>query len=165
MATATKRTARPRVTDLPPHIPSEPLDMSEAPSFGPSNGDAAFDKELADAMPPMAKSKADTNLIIEALKQTYTLIGTISVAFSPVDGLIIVRNAEDLAESWRMILDNDAKLRRRMKSLIQGSGWGTVVTAHVAVAVPLINNHRDKFQHLIRKRQPADATGSSQDAS
>ena len=163
MATATRRPRRPPV-DLPPSIPSELIDPGEVPGFVPPNGDEQFQKELADAMPAMGKSKADTNLIIEALKQSYALIGTIAVAFSPADGFIIVKNAEDLAESWRMILDNDPKLRRRMKSLIQGSGWGTVVTAHVAVAVPILNNHRNSFEHLIRKRQPTDANSDSTSA-
>jgi hypothetical protein len=69
------------------------------------------------------------------------------------DGMRIIQNAETLTESWRQILDNDTKLRRLMKKLIQGSGWGAVIAAHIAVAIPIINNHTDGFGHLFSGRQ------------
>jgi hypothetical protein len=129
------------------------VNPADAPTF--PNGDAGRET-LDDIKPDMAKSKADTNLIIEALKQAYVLVGTVTVAINAPDGFVIVRNAEDMAESWRMILDNDAKLRRRMKSLIQGSGWGTVITAHVPVVIAILNNHKGSFEHLVKRRDTAN---------
>ena len=148
--TKSRRPTNRNPVDLPGAIPSEPVSMADAPVFG---SDSTIRESLNDAMPEMGKSKPDTVLILEALKQSYALVGTITVAFSPADGFLIVQNAEEMAESWRMILDNDAKLRKRMKSLIQGSGWGTVITAHLPIAIAILNNHRDRFSHLIRSKK------------
>jgi hypothetical protein len=140
--------------------PEPPLNIADAPSFG-SNGEPAFNESLDDIKPEMAKSKADTELIIEALKQAYVLVGTVTIPFSQADGFIIVRNAEDMAESWRMLLDNDVKLRKRMKSLIQGSGWGTVITAHVPVVIAIMGNHKASFDHLVKRRTTTQTTAQS----
>ena len=133
------------------------IDVGSAPTFSATNGEAPFAETLDDIKPEMAKSKADTELIIEALKQAYVLVGTVTIPFSQADGFVIVRNAEDMAESWRMLLDNDIKLRKRMKTLIQGSGWGTVITAHVPVVIAIMQNHKDSFDHLVKRRSTTTA--------
>lgn len=155
---ATRATAARKRVALPPSVSSEPVDMADAPIF--PDGESARET-LDDLKPEMAKSKADTNLIIESLKQAYVLVGTVTVAIHPADGFVIVRNAEDMAESWRMILDNDPKLRKRMKTMIQGSGWGTVITAHVPVVIAIMNNHKGSFEHLVKRRESADQSASS----
>lgn len=130
-------------------VPSVEVPLSESP-FGTA--------PVFDDVPDMPKSKAETELILKSLLKSYVGMGMAISIVAPQDGMIVVQNAEDLTESWRMLLDNDPKLRRIMKKAIQGSGWGAVISAHLAVAVPIISNHRDKLQHLVsRKSTSSDA--------
>lgn len=110
------------------------------------------DADLEDATPKV-KSKPDTELIIKSLTKTYASIGVFVRLANKQDGLIIVRNAEELAESWRMLLDSDTKIRRIMKNMIRSSGWGTVLAAHVMVAIPIIENHEVSVSHLFKRAE------------
>lgn len=147
-----------KVTDLPSDIPSASL-PSDGPTPFDSNGGMPriTPDDVRDAAPDLPKSKADTELILKSLLGTYVGIGTV-LTIHPVtamDGLTIVTNAEELTESWRQLLDNDAKLRRIMKNLIKGTGWGAVISAHLLVAVPIIKNHSVGMEHLWRKKDDA----------
>lgn len=113
--------------------------------------DEPTEKEIKDAAPKV-KSKPDTELIIKALTKTYVGVGVGVGFFSPMDSMAIVSNAEDLAESWRTLLDNDPKMRRIMKKFTESSGWGSVVAAHGLVATQIMKNHEVNFGHLIKPK-------------
>ncbi len=141
----TEPTAKRVSRELPKDIPSMSVPNGESP-FAPGSKPMDFDT------PDMPKSKAETEFILKSLLKSYVGIGTAVTLISPQDGYIIVANAEDLTESWRQLLDNDVKLRRIMKKAIQGSGWGAVISTHLMVFVPIISNHRESFQHLVKRK-------------
>lgn len=116
-----------------------------------------------DVMPDMPKSKAETELILKSLLKTYANAGAFVMLFSQKDGLLIVKNSEELTESWRQLLDNDPKLRKTMLKVVKGSGWGAVISAHLTVAIPIINNHKESFEHLIRPKRKT-YEGETEDA-
>lgn len=103
-------------------------------------------------MPDMPKSKAETELILKSLAKSYALIAQFVMLVSIEDAALIARNIDDMVESWRQLLDDDPKLRKTMLKLVKSSGWGTVITAHLAVALPIAANHRDSFAHLIKPK-------------
>lgn len=141
-------------------VVSRTVPVSESPFNAPQDAAPNFDvRDMPPPEGPAVKSKSDTELIITALTQLYVSVGQgVFIFVNQQDGRTIVREAEDLAESWRQLLDNDPKLRRIMKGMIKGGGWGTVITAHLAVAMPIISNHEGGLQHLIKRKNGDDAT-------
>lgn len=105
-----------------------------------------------DELPPQSKSKAETELILKSMLGGYVGIGKVVALVNRDDGIAIARNAEDLCESWRMLLDNDPKLRKTMLRTIKGSGWGAVISAHAGVALAILGNHPTAVQHLYERR-------------
>lgn len=102
--------------------------------------------------PDTKKLKPDTVLIIDSLRKTYWGLGVGIRVFDPVAGMQIAAAANDLAESWTTVLENDTKLRRMMKKMITGGGWSTVILAHLVVALPIMESHGVSFSHLIRRK-------------
>lgn len=138
-------------------VSSRPVSESE----NPFPNDPPPNTSVRDSLPPpempTTKSKSDTELIITALTQAYATVGQgIFLFVNQQDGRLIVSESEDLAESWRNLLDNDPKLRRIMKGMIKGGGWGTVITAHLAVATAIVGNHPGAMQHLFKKKSDAE---------
>lgn len=108
----------------------------------------------SDNAPPPApeiKSKRDTDFIVGGLEKFYHNTGMMLFIVNQHDGAQIAKNAHDLAESWRNLLDTDAKLRRRMMKMLEAGGWSTVVTAHLIVAIPIMQNHGVTLEHLIKR--------------
>lgn len=137
-------------------VESEPVEPADSP-FGRDDG-PFVDSHLPNASDVAAvdgpKSSADTVLILKSLERTYLTIAKVVVLFSPKDGLLVAQNASDLAESWRALLDGDARLRRKMKSALQATGYGAVAAAHLPIALTIAANHRDSFTHLVKRRTP-----------
>lgn len=149
MAVATKK-----VTELPQDIPST-NDPADSP-FAQHDNEPGIPPGLG---PELPRSKAETETIIKALLVTYDSIGKFVFLFAPDDGAIVLQNADSMAESWRQALDNDPKLRKKMLKTIQVTGKGDIIKTHLIVAVAIASNHRDRFTHLIKRRQTeADST-------
>jgi hypothetical protein len=147
---ATRTTARSREPKLPPSIPSE--EVPNGDDFFSGRADGIPDIE----MPDLPKSKAETELILKSLTKTYALTAQFVMLVSIPDGALIAQNIETLTESWRQLLDDDPKLRKTMLKLVKSSGWGTVISAHLAVALPIALNHKDKFAHLVKPKRSAN---------
>lgn len=158
--TTAKRVAR----DLPSDINSLSVPLSESP-FADNPGPSVDDVRAA--APEPGKSKPETELILDALERIYAGVG-IGIAFVPslaADGMIVASSATDLAESWRDLLDNDPKVRKILRKLLKSSAWGTVITAHMAVAVAIAKNHPEGLSHLVKpKRKSDDDTNTRQTA-
>jgi len=105
---------------------------------------------------PDVKSKPETELIIKGLTRWYALIATGVAIIDKQDAMVIMTNAEDLAESWRELLDNDAKLRKRMKGMFEASGWGNVIFAHVVIGAPILAHHGLSLDHLFQRKPKND---------
>ena len=126
--------------------------LADSPFAG--NGSGITAEDIRAAGPEPGKSKPETELIIEALQRIYVGMG-VGLAFLPnlqLDGMLVASSADDLAESWRDLLDNDPKVRRMLRKLLKSSAWGAVITAHMGVAIAIAKNHPEGIQHLIRRR-------------
>lgn len=150
-------TTRAKRVNLPPKIESTAVDDGD--SFFNGKTDGIPDIE----MPELPRSKAETELILKSLAKTYALTAQFVMLVSIQDGATIARNIDELTESWRQLLDDDPKLRKTMLKLVKSSGWGTVISAHLAVGLPIALNHKDKFVHLVKPR-PAPAQDYEQAA-
>lgn len=148
MATSSAR--RSPSADLPPTIASTPLDDGPDP-FVEGGGIPDFS-----GMVEERKSSKETDVIIAALGQTYVIAAQVVSLFNIKDGLAIGQRIPELTESWRKLLDDDPKLRKRMLGMAKASGWGAVFAAHAMVALPIIANHKDDFGHLIKRPTPTD---------
>jgi hypothetical protein len=134
---------------LPPTIESELL----------TNGDEFFNGKaqgIPDIEMDLPKSKAETELILKSLAKTYALTAQFVMLISIQDGALIAQNIDSLTESWRQLLDDDVKLRKTMLKLVKSSGWGTVISAHLAIGLPIAVNHKDSFAHLIKPKPRSD---------
>lgn len=149
MATSSARRASPS-TDLPPTVSSTPLDDGPDP-FAEGGGIPDLGVVLDER-----KSSKETEIILASLGQTYLIVSQVVSLFSFQDGVTIARNISELTESWRKLLDDDAKLRKRMLGMAKASGWGAVFAAHAMVALPIIVNHKDDFGHLIKRPTPTE---------
>lgn len=146
---------------------------NEQPPFIPSGQDVPFERSpfaddvgapgptVADVAPEPAKGKPETEKILDALAVGYVALAKAVELFDPASGVIIAMNANELAESWQNLLDNNPKLRKRFLGYMETSGWATVITAHLAVAVPIALMHRGKLDHIIKPRSHSDATDTA----
>lgn len=100
--------------------------------------------------------KPDTKFIVDNLRKTYVGIGLMVRPFDPMAGINIATSANDLAESWITVLEANTKLRRTMKKMVQGGGWGNVLIAHLLVALPIMESHGISLSHLIRRKNNED---------
>jgi hypothetical protein len=141
MVTAVKR------EKLPPTIDSEPIDGAVF-----DNVTGIPDIEFPDA----PKSKRETDLICASLAKSYAMLAQFVMLFDMEDAAIIARNIDSLVESWRQLLDDDAKMRKRMMALVKSSGWGAVISAHIVVALPIAVHHKDHFGHLFNQNNSAE---------
>lgn len=157
MPERTTTRTRTHTTDLPPTVSSEPLDYDP---FREGNTVGSDPESLGISPNVGGKSKAETELILKALSKTYASIAVFVSIVSFDDARVIGSNLDDMVESWRTLLDEDAKLRKRMLALTKASGWGAVVAAHLPVAVAISMNHKDKLGHLIKPRSTDETVES-----
>lgn len=151
MAETTSR--RPKV-NLPNSVQSDAI-----PDDFPGSDwkDVPYDIPTSITPESATKSKAETELILKSLAKTYTMIAQFVMLANMQDGMVIASNVDEMCESWRQLLDDNPKLRKRMMAITQSAGWGTVVTAHLAVALPIAMNHKDSFAHLIKPKQTPES--------
>jgi hypothetical protein len=161
MATSTAR----KKVDLPPNVEGRDVPPDQVPPFmdGSPITDSPTFASVQEAVEDQDKPKSnpETVRILKSLQQTYSHLGIAVSLISTQDGIHIVQNSGKLTESWRQVLDNDPKLRKKMLGVIQGSGWGAVIFAHIAVFAPIANNHRDKFSHLVTPRRSRNVVGET----
>jgi ABC-type phosphate/phosphonate transport system permease subunit len=71
------------------------------------------------------------------------------------DGQIIVSSAPQMAGAWAELARQDPKVAKAMMKLIQASGWGLVIAAHLPVAVGILANHGKTPAALFQRPQAA----------
>lgn len=111
--------------------------------------------------PTVPKGHIDTQKIINALTRSYTAAGVGLATAGKLkgsdslvaDGAVLIGSANELAESWRELLDNDPKVRKALKKLIETSGWTAVIMAHGGLIATIAKeNHGATLSGLIRRR-------------
>lgn len=132
-----------KVTDIP--VDQVPPGFGDQPKDEPPKRNSA-----------QSRSRS-VNAIIESMEKGYLSLGVGVQFFDEQAGILIVRSAGDLAESWRTVLESDTKLRRKFEQMIKGTGWGAVIIAHAMVALPIMQAHGLSLSHLIQSRKDDEA--------
>ena len=75
------------------------------------------------------------------LVMMFTALGMgVSMADS-FDGQVIATNAEKLADAWTQVAENNARVRKTLVMLLEGSAWGSAVMTTAMVTVPMLAHH------------------------
>jgi len=85
-----------------------------------------------------------TDKLIGDIEGFYGIIGLSLTAYpkASFDGMLIAQSAQQLAESWRDPLDRNPKLKKLWAKVFQASGYGALISAHMAIAIPILQHHR-----------------------
>lgn len=80
--------------------------------------------------------------LISNLSEMYAMLG-LAVGFADgFTGMQIASRSDEMAESWRTLVNTNPKVRKALEKMVTGSGWGTVVTAHVLTVLPILVHHK-----------------------
>lgn len=123
---------------------------------------AAESTEETPSAPPKTKRTRTTRSrgkkdLTEELTSFYTTIGAGVFAFNQPDGVVILANAEKMAESLNKWGDADPRIRKVLERLCTTSAMGAVIGAHAPVVLAILGNH-----DLIPKFGNKDANEDSQ---
>lgn len=91
--------------------------------------------------PRKGTSTTTVNAIVVGLEDIYRAIGLVVTFAHPADGQLVALRAHDLAESWRPLLEQDARLRKWLSKAMQASGWGSVLITHALLGGAIAANH------------------------
>jgi hypothetical protein len=75
------------------------------------------------------------------LRELYETLAVVVVA--PLDqlgGTLMHKRAGELAEAWVDLAERDPRVKRTLERLLEATGWGGIVAAHVAIVIPVIAN-------------------------
>jgi len=89
------------------------------------------------------KSGATVDSLVESIHGMYSMVamGMTMLPATANDGMIVASKASDLAESWRPLLERDAKVRKMWEKAFTVSGYGTLIAAHLMVILPIAQSH------------------------
>jgi len=89
------------------------------------------------------RKNANVDSLVTSIESMYMMVGTglTMVPTTNTDGMIVASNAHDLAESWRPLLERDAKVRKFWEKTFTVSGYGTLLAAHLMVLLPIAQSH------------------------
>lgn len=104
-----------------------------------------------DHKPKGAKSSGSTNrskgvpidTLVNNIEQFYMTVG-MGLSFLPAtqpDSMTVVSSASQLAESWRPAIEANPKIRKFWEKMFTAGSYGTVITAHLIVAIPIMQRH------------------------
>lgn len=93
---------------------------------------------------PTSKSSTgrrnSTDQLVSQLADLYRVLGLGIGFMDGFSGMAIADRSEDMAESWRTVIDRDPKIRKVLERMVTGSGWGTVVTVHAITLLPILSH-------------------------
>jgi hypothetical protein len=76
--------------------------------------------------------------------RTEEFIGSIALGVSVFDfqdGAIIMESAEEMAEAWSNLADQNPRVKATMERVLTGGAWGGVIMTHGSVIVRIAQNH------------------------
>lgn len=143
--------------------------MSESPIDLPSGGPIDLSQfEVKDSEPPRTENPPRRERITERvtsapakpvkepaskpgefvgpLEELYALAG-LGVSMFDSDGVCgpaIANSAHDAAVAWDELAQKNPAVRRSLRKLTQGSAWGTVLAAHLPIAIAIAGAHMPK---------------------
>lgn len=89
------------------------------------------------------RKSASIDALVEQIATFYTMAGFGLTMYKPLqfEGMVVSSEASKLAESWRSLLESNPKVRKVWERMFTASAYGSIVTAHLAVLLP-IAQHR-----------------------
>jgi hypothetical protein len=94
---------------------------------------------------PKDKATASTpyraGIIQAGMTRFYGSIGMLMMLVKPDLAVIIMRNAENLAKSWEVLARSNPQVRRVLYTMISGTGWTMVITAHLPIIMILARDY------------------------
>jgi hypothetical protein len=126
--------------------------------------------ELPDDKPPATggrKPKADTppkppgrqpgyspkgaslTKIRTGLVMTFTAAGMAVSMVDTYDGQVIAVNAERLADAWCQVAEQNARVRKVLEAMLEGSALGSAVMTSCMVAIPIMVHHGAASETLL----------------
>lgn len=67
------------------------------------------------------------------LANWYRRIGKVVRTFRPALGVALVEQADDCADCWLELAENNDKVRRGILAFVEGGAWGNVIAAHAPI--------------------------------
>lgn len=116
--------------------PVEPADA--APRRGRRKGSRRAASAAAGAKRAKSMGTAATR---KAIAETLRLVGGLAAIADPVDGSIILQNADTLAEAWAPIFDRHPRLKVALSGIEAGGIYGAAIVATASVALPILAHH------------------------
>lgn len=93
------------------------------------------------------KSGKNVDTLIEQIGELYMATGALLSMFpaTATDSMLVASSATTLAESWRPLIESDAKVRKFFERLVTGGGWGAVIMAHGTLSIGIMRAHNISF--------------------
>jgi hypothetical protein len=118
------------------------LDADDAPDPGATGATGATDtddfpgveRERPKRTPELRRMETQ---LADLYVQAAVILGIATGPTGNMAGTVIASKAGVLAESWIDLAERDPRVRRAIKSILQGGGWAGVIAAHVGVALPI----------------------------
>lgn len=54
---------------------------------------------------------------------------------------ILRQSAENMAQAWNRLAQQDARVKRVIERMLDGGAWGQVISVNIAVALPIMQHH------------------------
>lgn len=91
---------------------------------------------------PASKATAyQPGVIARGLTELYTNMGSFLGMFDPQCSMVIITNAQAMAESLEKLAKDNPAIRAALMRVITGSVWGEVIAAHMPVMMAITMHH------------------------
>lgn len=136
-----------RTTQIPKPPRGESPPRANRPNPSGAGGSGARGGESSGAAAPTPSFKGNDAKLHGALVQFYGTVGMGMHALATMRGDVgmvaasvnIVASAEDTANAWVELAQNNAQVRKMLEGFIQGSAVATLVGCHVTMIVPVLS--------------------------
>jgi hypothetical protein len=136
--------------------PTPEFDVKPSDNFGPDPSNVADDPKPARSFPKL-NTKLGTNKKLrggprklverdrEKIEQLYTALAMGVMPFKPKTAQMIAQSAEDCANAWFQLADENDSVRRTLLMFIEGGAWGALFAAHMPILMSLIPDGKLPF--------------------
>lgn len=123
------------------------IEEVKPPGMGDEKPHAESTTPGADAVREAAEARAKpkarpgSTQLKGQVAELYVTIGMMVV--TPIDrlaGMLIVKQADDIAEQWIELAETNASVKNALLKLVEVGGWGGVVMAHGMILLPVLAN-------------------------
>lgn len=132
-----------------------PKSSKKNPFF--NSGPKAKKEKKAFTTPPASQAEK----LCEPLGDMYRFAGMGLAMVDQPCGLALAQNADTLGASWVELAKTSPSFRRFLARAQQASGWGTVVAAHIPLAMAVIGHHMPEMLGYTNEEKESDREAQS----